>query len=153
MPTVAIINRFTGTALFTATVDAASTNPTRDAVVAAIAAGVSLAGARLSNAVLDGVDFSRQFLRGIDFRGSSLVGCLFVATDLSLANLQRADMTSADLSGAVMVEVDPRGTIGMTNDVGQLQQLVRLSALQLERLGVSEEDSPNVEDVPSYISK
>ena len=73
----------------------------RETVKAAVKAGISLAGADLTDAYLRGADLAGADLYGADLRGAYLAGA-----DLANAYLRGADLRGADLSGADLGRVD-----------------------------------------------
>jgi hypothetical protein len=92
--TTTITHRRTGEVLYSA-----RNASLREAVCAAVTAGVSLRGADLRRANLSGCDLSGCDLRECDLSGANLRAC----------NLYRADLSGANLSGANLSEVNLRG--------------------------------------------
>ena len=104
-----ILNRYSGTVLFSAEIDAAADAPERAlkrlAVLAALKDGADLRCADLSGANLSGANLSGANLRGADLRyanlsGANLRGANLRGANLSGANLRGADLRYANLSGA-----------------------------------------------------
>jgi hypothetical protein len=107
MPTITIMNRWTGATIWTYEVtdeQQASGLAMRHALEAANGAKVSLSGADLSGADLSGADLS-----GADLRGAALSGADLSGADLSGADLSGADLRDADLRGAALSGADLRG--------------------------------------------
>ncbi|MDR5837109.1 DUF2169 domain-containing protein [Caballeronia sp. LZ034LL] len=82
---------------------------TRDAALARLATGGSLAGLDLS-----GVDLAGADLQGVDFGGALLTGARLTGSRLAGANfrralLTRADFAGADLRGATLASASARG--------------------------------------------
>jgi uncharacterized protein YjbI with pentapeptide repeats len=128
MATVNIMNRFTGAAIFTATVSDSSQTQFRDALNQAIAAGVDLSGANLSGQTIDGVQFPvGGSLRKVDFRGSSVKGASLRGADLIGADLRGADFTGADTTGATVDgSTDLRNATGIALEPNALLQQIAL---------------------------
>jgi uncharacterized protein YjbI with pentapeptide repeats len=128
MISFAIKNRWTGSVIFTAEIDATDETATsikfglavRVAVKAkadlsgadlrwadlrwADLSGADLSGADLSGADLRWADLSGADLRGADLIGADLRGADLIGADLSGADLRWADLSGADLSGAPIIE-------------------------------------------------
>jgi uncharacterized protein YjbI with pentapeptide repeats len=103
MISFAIKNRWTGSVIFTAEIDATDETATSIklglAVRVAVKAKAYLSGADLSGAYLSGADLSGADLRWADLRGADLSGA-----DLRGADLRGADLRGADLRGAPIIE-------------------------------------------------
>jgi hypothetical protein len=102
---IEIKSRFTAAILFTATIEAESASPIRDALVLAAASRADLSGADLSGANLSGADLSGANLSGAnlsraDLSGADLSGADLSGADLSRANLYGVNLSRADLYGA-----------------------------------------------------
>lgn len=122
-------------------------------VCAAVAAGVSLAGAVLSrvvfrrckidavnfrDAALTGVVFEDCLLREVDFGGASLTATSFRGSRLSQVSLARARFDRADLRGAELgISIEPTSLRGIIVSPAQLTDLAPLLA---EALGITVEE-------------
>jgi len=76
----------------------------RDAILAAIASGVSLAGANLWNEDLAGVSLAGADLRGVNLTGANLAGADLTRADLTRAVLTRAVLADANLAGVSLAD-------------------------------------------------
>jgi uncharacterized protein YjbI with pentapeptide repeats len=119
---VTIMDRWSGNALHTVTVEAAKETASevlRGLAVVSLLANLSranlsradLSGANLSRADLSGANLSRADLSGADLRradlsGADLSGANLSRADLSGANLSRADLSRANLSRANLSRAD-----------------------------------------------
>jgi hypothetical protein len=81
----------------------------REAVIAAVEAGVDLSGANLSGANLYGANLSGAKLSGADLYGANLSGAYLSGANLSGAYLGGADLRGAYLSGANLSGADLYG--------------------------------------------
>jgi uncharacterized protein YjbI with pentapeptide repeats len=108
-----ITNRFTGSVIFTAEIEATEDTPISIKLGLAVKKAVE-AGADLSGANLSGADLSRAYLAGADLAradlsGADLAGAYLARADLAGADLAGADLSGADLSGANLSGADLSG--------------------------------------------
>ncbi len=103
MISFAIKNRWTGSVIFTAEIDA--TDETATSIRLGLAVRVAVkAKANLRGADLREANLSWANLRGADLSGANLSGANLSGADLRGANLREANLREADLRGAPVIE-------------------------------------------------
>jgi uncharacterized protein YjbI with pentapeptide repeats len=103
MISFAIKNRWTGSVIFTAEIDAT------DETATSIKLGLAVRVAVKAKAYLRGADLSGAYLRGAYLRGAYLSGANLSGADLSGADLSGADLSEAYLRGAYLSGANLRG--------------------------------------------
>ena len=94
---IEILNRWTGTTLFS---HEAEPNSLRITTLAALAFRADLTDADLTDADLTGADLTRANLTGANLTGANLTGADLTRANLTGANLTGANLTGANLTGA-----------------------------------------------------
>lgn len=97
-------------------------------LVFASLAGANLNGANLSRANLSRADLAGADLAGADLRNASLYGVNLAGANLKGANLSGVDLRDANLAGAditgiILTNANVKGTIGLGDYIGQLENL------------------------------
>jgi hypothetical protein len=150
----AIKNRWTGSVIFTAEIDATDETATSIkfglAVRVAVKAKADLRGAYLSGADLIGADLRGADLIGADLRGAYLSGADLIGADLRGADLRGADLSGAYLSGAYLSGADLSGAdLSGADLIGADLSGAYLSGADL--IGADLSGAPIIEDIHAKV--